>query len=912
MAKRVRGKRLIVPEVVQTSATDCGPASLKCLLEGFGISVSYGRLREACQTNVDGTSIDTIEDVALQLGLEAEQTMMSADHVLLPEACALPAIIVISRPNGSNHFVVVWRRHGRFLQIMDPVIGRRWPTCQQFRKELYLHVFPVSAVIWRNWAESDEFVGPLRRRLVNLRITSTQELIRTALADPSWYSIANLDAATRLVEAIVRSGGLDRGRHVSRVLSSLLDQTQKGEYGEIQIIPSGFWSVTEASRDADGAEQLYLRGVVIVRVHGIRSKTSGLAAGAYDNNNGDEMPPLSPELAAALKEPPIRPRRELLRLLKADGLFRPMSLLVALLLATGGVVFEALLFRSLFDIGRDLAPVRQRIAALVVVLAFLLAMLLLELSFIESIQWIGRRIEQRLRIAFLEKLPRLRDSYFHSRLSSDMAERSHSLYILRLLPTLGGQVIRSVFGLALTSIAIAWLDPGSAALAILAAAVGILLPLLAQPLLAESDLRVRTHTGALVRFYLDAMLGLVPIRAHRAERAVRREHESLLAEWARSCISLQRRVVTVEALQSYAGYGVAAWFLFRYLGRAGEVSNVLLLVYWGLRLPFLAQQVAVTAQQYPIYRNITLRLLEPLGAPYETYSATNGEAVDSMEENLSERSPKGMAIALEHVSVEASGHTILHGIDLYVEPGTHIAVIGSSGAGKSTLVGILLGWHRLSGGTALVDGLPLDDRRLEGFRRETVWVDPEVQIWNRSLLNNLRYGAPASTEVSMSDVIKLSQMSDMLRRMPDGLQTRLGEGGALVSGGEGQRVRLGRGMLRSKPRLVILDEPFRGLDRKSRRDLLFNCRSLWRDATLLCITHDISETQDFDRILLVEQGRIIEDGSPVELANNPRSRYNELLSAEKTMQEALWTTSAWRRLIIENGQIRDCGKKEST
>src|SRR6476646_1788117 len=104
-------RRLFVPEVVQTSAMDCGPASLKCLLEGFGISASYGRLREACQTDVDGTSIDTLEDIASQLGLKAEQVMTPADHLLLPEAGLLPALVVVTT-SGVSHFVVVWRRHG--------------------------------------------------------------------------------------------------------------------------------------------------------------------------------------------------------------------------------------------------------------------------------------------------------------------------------------------------------------------------------------------------------------------------------------------------------------------------------------------------------------------------------------------------------------------------------------------------------------------------------------------------------------------------------------------------------------------------------------------------------------------------------------------------------------------------------
>jgi len=93
--------RLIVPEVVQTSNMDCGPAALKCLLGGFGIDVNYGRLREACQTDVDGTSIDTIEEVANQLGLQAEQIMLPADHVLIEDARALPGIAVVVLPTAS-------------------------------------------------------------------------------------------------------------------------------------------------------------------------------------------------------------------------------------------------------------------------------------------------------------------------------------------------------------------------------------------------------------------------------------------------------------------------------------------------------------------------------------------------------------------------------------------------------------------------------------------------------------------------------------------------------------------------------------------------------------------------------------------------------------------------------------------
>ena len=133
-----------MPEVVQTSAMDCGPAALKCLLEGFGIPVSYGRLREACQTDVDGTSIDTIEVVANQLGIDAEQMMLPIDHLFLCGTSVLPALIVVRHPSGDTHFVVIWRQMGGWLQLMDPAIGRRWVRRAEFMDEIYRHETSVA------------------------------------------------------------------------------------------------------------------------------------------------------------------------------------------------------------------------------------------------------------------------------------------------------------------------------------------------------------------------------------------------------------------------------------------------------------------------------------------------------------------------------------------------------------------------------------------------------------------------------------------------------------------------------------------------------------------------------------------------------------------------------------------------
>src|SRR5438270_6013075 len=137
----------LVPEVLQTSPLDCGPAALAALLAGFGVEPSFDRLRDACRTGRDGTSIDAIESAAVERGLDAEQILVPAAHLLLPEAACLPCILVVRQAGGATHFVVLWRRHGRHVQLMDPAAGRRWPTLAALEREVYRHraVVPAAA-----------------------------------------------------------------------------------------------------------------------------------------------------------------------------------------------------------------------------------------------------------------------------------------------------------------------------------------------------------------------------------------------------------------------------------------------------------------------------------------------------------------------------------------------------------------------------------------------------------------------------------------------------------------------------------------------------------------------------------------------------------------------------------------------
>jgi ABC-type multidrug transport system fused ATPase/permease subunit len=236
-----------------------------------------------------------------------------------------------------------------------------------------------------------------------------------------------------------------------------------------------------------------------------------------------------------------------------------------------------------------------------------------------------------------------------------------------------------------------------------------------------------------------------------------------------------------------------------------------------------------------------------------------------------------------------------------VSPGTHLAVVGSSGAGKSSLASLLLGFHEAARGRVLVDGQPLIGDRLARLRRETIWVESGVYLWNGSLLENLRYGAPEAAR-PVGAAIEEADLDEVLAHLPAGLQTPLGEGGSLLSGGEGQRVRLGRGIVRGDARLVVFDEAFRGLESPRRRDLLKRARARWRQATMLFITHDLEDTLDFDRALVIADGHIVEDGPPMALAARAGSRYRALLDAERRVR-ARFSTADWRHLVVRDGTV---------
>lgn len=897
MASRTR-RRFLAPEIIQTSTTDCGPAVLQSLLAGFHVATDYARLREACRTDVDGTSITAVDEIAVDLGLDVRQVLLPVDHLLRsnpasPTGDNLPAVLVVVQPSSETHFIVVWRRIGRFVQIMDPSTGRRWISENELLRRIYeyTHVFPADA--WRTWAAGDEFRGPLQDRLQQLGAADTcEQVLEEAFEDPGWQSPATLDAAIRLAEDLVDAGGLKRGPAAGRVVAEVF---KKGA----ELIPESFWTVQPGPTE----DTVSVRGALLVHVRGVREE-------AGEDTSEDALQRLTPDAIHALKQPEEGPWKSLIRVFRERGAKAVPAVLGMVLASALVVILEALAFNTFLDLVGNSASTAHRLGALGLLLILVLFSTAGSFLGTEALLRFGRRLEVGLRLAFLRKLPRLHDRYLNSRLRSDLAERVHSLFDLRGLPLLIGEFASLGGALIFTVMALCWLDPRNAVAVIGLAALTIALPLAAQPLLAERDLRVRQQTGALSRYYLDALLGHFAARAHGAETTIRREHGRLLTRWVGSGLDLLRASTAIGTTQRFLTYGAAVAVVVQDIVRDGVGAGTLLFTYWVLKLPGLGDAWVNAFLRRPYYRSLATRLVEPLGARETEARETEARETGARETEAgaaqeSEKPPGAVDLRWRDVHVRAGQITILQDVELHIGAGEHVAVMGPSGAGKSSLLGTLLGWNEPNSGEVLVDDQPLRGEDLVTLRRSIAWVDPAVQLWNRSLIENLRYGG--ADALPLVELLDACRLDNLVRGLPRGLDTALGEGGALVSGGEGQRVRLARALGREAPRLALLDEPFRGLDPETRHDLLNVAREHFRTCTLLCVTHDPAEAATFDRVVVLEGGRIVEVGAPDALAADPESHFSHLRAADADVRDALWNDPSWRRLRLHEGRLRELG-----
>lgn len=230
-------------------------------------------------------------------------------------------------------------------------------------------------------------------------------------------------------------------------------------------------------------------------------------------------------------------------------------------------------------------------------------------------------------------------------------------------------------------------------------------------------------------------------------------------------------------------------------------------------------------------------------------------------------------ITFEHVGFGYKPERkILHDVSFEINPGEKLAIVGHSGAGKSTISKLLFRFYDATDGKVLIDDQDITGVTLDSLRRAIGIVPQDTVLFNDTLFENIRYGNPLASKAQVEEAVSMAYLDEFVSKLPDGLETQVGERGLKLSGGEKQRVAIARTLLK-KPRILVFDESTSSLDSKAEQAILTAMERVSRGHTSVVIAHRLSTIESADRILVVDDGRIIEQGTHQQLLNLKGSYY---------------------------------------
>jgi ABC-type multidrug transport system fused ATPase/permease subunit len=565
--------------------------------------------------------------------------------------------------------------------------------------------------------------------------------------------------------------------------------------------------------------------------------------------------------------------RTLLRL--SRGRTRNILLATALTLLSSGLsMLQPLFVRKAIDVAN--------VGTLVGVSVAVLAGLFVAQAIVQSVARyaltrIGERIVLDVRTDLIGRLLRLSIFVYHRHRIGDLISRASadSTALSAALTEGLSSVLTGVVGLIGAVALMIWLDWFLFLLVAILVTAGGLITASVLPRIRVASLHSQEALGAMTS---DLERALGAIRTVRASRAEQRENDRLRVH-ARCIYRMNVRMAKLDALVG-PGSELAvngAFLVVLLIGGirvADGTSSVADLVAFLLYMTYLAVPVNSVFQALSIMQRgggAWRRVAEVMSLPQEQDQPEHGAPARTRTAEP-ERNGNEPALELREVRFGYEpGRPVLRGVSLQVPRRSHTALVGPSGAGKSTIFALVARFYLPERGEILLNGQSAGTLGLSEYRGRVGLVEQQSPVLYGSLRENLLYSAPGASDEDLRDAIALSNLDDLVARLPRGLDTEVGEHGTMLSGGERQRVAIARALL-ARPDLLLLDEPTAHLDPVNEAALSRAITQVAAECALLVIAHRLPTVKSADQVLVLDDGRITAAGHHGDLLDDPYYR----------------------------------------
>lgn len=493
---------------------------------------------------------------------------------------------------------------------------------------------------------------------------------------------------------------------------------------------------------------------------------------------------------------------------------------------------------------------------------------------------VGTRISSELRARTFRHLQSLSLRHHSQASTGDTVQRlvGDVSRLQEVAVTAGLPLIGSTVSLIAMTIIMLWLDPLVALVIFLAIGVFAWLSHRSSDSITSAARKSRKGESALATTAAETLGAIREVQAYGLEDTINADfHNSNQAALGsgvaalRLSAGLQRKTDVLTGIATAVVLGVGGWRVMQQAITPGDLVVFLFYLKTGMKpLKELARYTSRIARATASGE----RIADLLSAQSDLPEAPHAAALKCPHPD----------IVFENVwAGHVDGTTVLKGIDLTIPAGQHCALLGPSGAGKSTLASMILRMVDPREGSVHLGGEDLRDVTIASVRAHVSILLQDSVLFGTTVRENIRFGRLNATDEEIEAVAVLAQADSFIRALPQGYETVLGESANDLSGGQRQRLAVARAMLRQAP-IVILDEATAGLDPASRNSILRALDQLTEGRSSITITHDISSAQSCDRIIWLEDGRIVEDGPPQSLLASSDSRFAGWVRRQQTKQ----------------------------